>query len=165
MPRWMHGLVRRPWAPPQQCYHQCLQLGWPYHLLPLSFYGWVWTLTVLCILTLLDSRVLVGLWPGSRQMVVESFAALCPLLPLMFQVLNRLCHPYLCRGLRLHWLQRKKSSLASFTCFCWWCVHSLLWSSVLGVSCCTTGPFLYAAWLAVIFYLLVLLWSWRLTLI
>ena len=165
MPRWMHGLVRRPWAPPQQCYHQCLQLGWPYHLLPLSFYGWVWTLMVLCILTLLDSRVLVGLWPGSRQMVVESFAALCPLLPLMFQVLNRLCHPYLCRGLRLHWLQRKKSSLASFTCFCWWCVHSLLWSSVLGVSCCTTGPFLYAAWLAVIFYLLVLLWSWRLTLI
>ena len=132
MPRWMHGLVRRPWAPPQQCYHQCLQLRWPYHLLPLSFYGWVWTLMVLCRLTLLDSCVLVGLWPGSYQMVVESFAALCPLLPLMFQVVIRLCHPYLCRGLRLHWLQRKKSSLASFTCFCWWCVHLLPWSSVLG---------------------------------
>ena len=132
MPRWMHGLVCRPWAPPQQCYHQYLQWRWPYHLLPLSFYGWVWTLMLLCILMLLDSCVLVGLWPGSRQMVVESFAALRPLHPLMFQVVNRLCHPYLCRCLRLHWLQRKKFSLASFTCFCWWCMHSLPWSSVLG---------------------------------
>ena len=44
-------------------------------------------------LTLLDSRALVELMPGSRQMAVELFVASQPLLPLMFQDVNRLYRP------------------------------------------------------------------------
>ena len=45
-------------------------------------------------LTRLDSRALVGLMPGSRQMPEELFVASQPLLPLMFQDVNRLYRPY-----------------------------------------------------------------------
>ena len=108
---------------------------------------------VLCTLMLLDSRALVRLLPGSRQMAIELFVASHSLLPLMFQDVNRLASPLV--------VEKKSSSVI----YVFALVIRTLVPVVISFRRFLAAPQVLSYWLVVIFYLLILPWSQRLTLI
>ena len=101
----------------------------------------------------LDSRALVRLLPGSRQMAIELFVVSHSLLPLMFQDVNRLASPLV--------VEKKSSSVI----YVFPLVIRTLVPVVISFRRFLATPQVLSYWLVAIFYLLILPWSQRLTLI